>query len=126
VDERPPAAIEEPATDKPAIDEPAIDEIETKLTNLPHQIFRSGKSGFAGRDRPPDMREQATMNGPRASLQTADAPSLADRSHALTKLIIKLRWIGMEEEARCVQSLYQIAAAHGVLESGPENNRQHG
>jgi hypothetical protein len=70
------------------------------------------------------MKEQATMNGLRASLQTADAPS--DRSHELTKLIIKLRWIGMEEEARCVQSLYQIAAADGVLESGPEDDRQHG
>jgi hypothetical protein len=121
VDERPPSAI-----DESPIDKPTIDEIETKLTNLPRQIFRSGKSGFGGGDRPPNMREQATVNGLRASLQTADAPSLADRSHALTKLIIKLRWIGMEEEARCVQSLYQIAAADGVLESGPENNWQHG
>ena len=42
-----------------------------------------------------------------SALQTpghiVDDPAGADASHTLAKLVIKLRWIGMEEEARRVQ-----------------------
>ena len=53
-------------------------------------------------------------------LETTEDAALADRSPSeLVKLIKKLRWIGMEEEAARVQILLARADAGATLLSGP-------
>jgi hypothetical protein len=47
------------------------------------------------------------MNALRTPGHIVDDPAGADASHTLAKLVIKLRWMGMEEEARRVQTIQQ-------------------
>jgi hypothetical protein len=64
------------------------------------------------------------MNEPQTSSPNPDAAPLAETSLAMKTLLIKLRWIGMEEEeARRVQSrLCRGRSAAGALAAGPETD----
>jgi hypothetical protein len=63
------------------------------------------------------------MNEPQTSSPNPDVAPLAETSLAMKTLLIKLRWIGMEEEARRVQSrLCRGRSAAGALAAGPETD----
>jgi hypothetical protein len=63
------------------------------------------------------------MNDLPTSRHFAEDLFLADTSRWLKKLVIKLRWMGMEEEARRVQnSLCQNWPADGALACKPETH----
>jgi hypothetical protein len=55
------------------------------------------------------------MSGLQAPRPTADDSSDADASRSLAKLVIKLRWMGMEEEARRVQRSLCRAGLEGAF-----------
>jgi hypothetical protein len=64
------------------------------------------------------------MNELQRSSPTPDPASLAEAPRALMRtLLIKLRWMGMEEEARRVQScLRRARLSDGMLASEPETD----
>ena len=63
------------------------------------------------------------MNLTHASQRPPDVSPEQMASRDLVKQIRKLRWIGMDDEARCLRgTLYQVSAADVVLDLPPETD----